>query len=171
MSDINRRNPFAKELGFMEGIRSSFEIARDTDRDAILRPLRVSFSVGTGRGNAKPDMTDEDFVGLVDFLCNGNPVEIGLSAAINGDLSPAQVAARTMTCDEHVNFKVSEDSGSRTIKVPRGIWGSFTEFLSAAVDALPAECDLIWPIEGGDGAEPVPQGRNEAGHVDDENNR
>lgn len=169
MSQINKRNPFARELGFMEGIRSSFEIARDTERDAALRPLRISFSVGTGRGNSKPDMTDEEFNGLVSFLCDGEPAEIPLTAAINGTLTPGQIAARTLTVDETVNFKVSEESGARTVKVPRAVWGTFTEFLSNARDALPAERDLIWPEDGAKDDNPVPQGP--AVHVEDENNR
>ena len=132
MSGVNKRNPFATAQDFMGGIRTSFEIARDKDRPAEDRPVRISFSVGTGRGNSKPDMTGHEFEELTGFLCDGGTVELTLSSVVNGyNLGPAEIAARTlMMGDGTVEFKTSMASGARTIKVPTNQWGNFTAFLS-----------------------------------------
>lgn len=167
MSAINKRNPFAAATSFMDGIKTSFEVSRDVDRPAEDRPVRISFSVGTGRGNSKPDMTDDEFSELVGFICDNEPVYLTLSSSINTDQSPAMVASRTISIeDENVEFKVSLASGSRTVKVPRGQWGSFVAFLQAANDAIPAEQDVIWPVEG---AEDNPVANGPEVHVEDEN--
>lgn len=145
----DKRNPFATAHDFMGSVRTSFEVSRDNDRPAENRPIRVSFSVGTGRGNSRPEMTGDQFTDLVSFLCDGDPVVLSLNDVANaGDLSPAQVAARSLTVDDDsVSFKVSDASGSRTVKVPRNLWGDFSGFLSRARDVLPSERDLIWPVK------------------------
>ena len=145
---VNKRNPFATAHDFMGNIRSTFEWSRDTERPAAGRPLRVSFSVGHGRGNAKPEMTEDQFIGLVGWLVGGDTVSLSLAAVADaGDLSPVEIAARTLESDDDsVSFKVSNASGARTIKVPRGQWEAFTDFLTRAQGTLDAERDLIWPV-------------------------
>ncbi len=142
------RNPFATSHSFMAAVRSSFEVSRDTTRPSDVRPLRVAFSVGNGRGNARPEMTDEEFSALVGFLCENAEVSFSLSSVVAGSFTPAEIAARTLeVTDEGVCFRVSDAKGARTVKVPRDQWGSFTGFLTSARDVLPQERDLIWPSD------------------------
>jgi hypothetical protein len=162
----DKRNPFASAIDFMGGIRTSFEISRDTERPAVDRPVRVSFSVGTGRGNSKPDMEENEFNRLASFLSGDLAITLTLSEAINAhNLGPAEIAARTLVLDESVEFKVSNEKGARTVKVPRNQWGEFCDFMQTAAGVIESERDLIWPVEAA--PEPVPAGADV--HVEDEN--
>ena len=78
MSDLTKRNPFATAHDFMGGVKTSFEISRDNDRPADERPIRITFSVGGGRGNAKPEMTGVEFEELAGLLCNHAVIELSL---------------------------------------------------------------------------------------------
>lgn len=147
---MSARRPFANALDFMGSVHASFEYDRDESREDE-RGIMIRFSVGQGRGASRHEMNDSEFIDFAYFICGDASVEIAVHQVRGDRLSPAQIAARTFAWSEEdgYSWKVSQASGARTAKVPRGNMVAFRDFLQNALHNLNDWRDDFWPAKEG----------------------
>jgi hypothetical protein len=116
-------NPFTTAQSFVAALQGSTSFQGWTPENPD--HIDVAFSVGSGRGSAKVELTAESLPTVREYLADWEPED--LSA-----LSPLECIQRTINRDDdgNVTFKTSLAKNSRSVKIPAASWDDFLGYLT-----------------------------------------